>query len=236
MGIENFNFFIILSGIASAVVLLFTIYVLINRRKKKGVACFIIFSIVNIIVSNATFITLSTINFKIAHAYSQVLMVALFIAPVALMCYTITSLETELSKVNKFFRLLLYTPSIILSIVVLVTRSVSVVKGKYGYTLYSPNLAIVDMFYFITIYLIIIIIIRYEIHKNIKLKISNKPAIILLSGLILYFVGNAIYYSLLMSGFYEKLPTQSIYLFVLYIFTAVTMLIIRKKDPGGASC
>ena len=236
MDIENINFFVILSASVSLIILFFSTYTIINHKKKKGVACFIFFSIVNFIVSNATFITLSTINFKIAHVFSQIMIVALFFSPVALMCYTITSLETELSRVNKFMRLILYIPAAIISIIVLATQSVSVVKGSYGYILYSPNLAIIDVFYFVTIYMIIIIIVVYEIKKNNKQKISNKPAFLMLSGLILYFVGNVAYYGMLKLGLYEKLPTQSVYLFSLYIFAAITTLIIRKKDSDNGNC
>ncbi len=236
MALENYNFFVILSAAASAIVLLFAIYVLLARRKRKAVACFTIFSVTNFIVSIATFVTLSTTDFRVAHIFSQVLIVGLFLAPVALMCYTITSLEAELSKINKFFRLILYSPSVIISVVVLATRSVSVVDSRYGYILYSPNLVIIDTFYFITIYLITIAIISFEIHKNNKLKISNRSAFLLLSGLILYFVGNTVYYSLLVSGVYEKLPTQSIYLFILYIFAVINVLTTRKNASDSACC
>jgi hypothetical protein len=176
-----------------------------------------------------TFITLSTSVYKVALISSQILIAALFLSPISLLCLIIGLLEAELSKINKFLQLILYAPALIISTVVLITRSVSVADSKYGYILRIPNMAIVEIFYFITMYLIIISVISFEIRKNIQEKKSNRTAIILVSGLVLYFICNTVYYPLFVKGIIDKLPIQSIYLFVLYIFTAVTMLIAKKE-------
>jgi len=233
MVFSNINIFVLLSAALSIYSIAFSVYIYyihLRRRKIKAIIYFLIYSLVIANVSTLTFIILSTPLYKVAFIYSQILIVILFLSPISLLCFIISFLEAELSEVNRFLQQIVYIPALIISAVVLITRSVNITDSKYGYILRIPNMAIVNIFYFVTMYLIIIFIIGFEIHKNIKEKKSNKAAIILMSGSVLYFISNIVYYPLYAQGIVDKLPVQSIYLFFLYILTSITILVVKKEQ------
>ncbi len=228
MVFSNINIFVLLSSALSIYSIVFSTYIYyihLRQREIKAVIYFLIYSLVILIVSTLTLITLSTSSYRIAFISSQILIAVLFLSPISLICFIINFLEAEISKVNRLLQQIIYIPAFIISAVALITRSVNVTDSKYGYVLRVPNMAIVDTFYFVTMYLIIIIIIGFEIHKNLKEKKSNKAAIILMSGSVLYFVSNIVYYPLYAQGIVDKLPIQSIYLFFLYFLTSITVLV-----------
>lgn len=233
MVFSNTNTFVLLSytlSVYSIAFSAFIYYIHLKRREVKAIIYFLIYSLVIFIVSTLTFISLSTSLYKIAFISSQILIVFLFLSPISLLCFIISFLETELSKTSRLLQQIMYIPALIISAIVLITRSVNVSDSKYGYVLRIPNMAIVNVFYFVTMYLIIIFIIRFEIYKNIREKKSNRAAIILISGSILYFISNIVYYPLYTMGVVDKLPIQSIYLFVLYILTSITVLITKEQQ------
>jgi hypothetical protein len=233
MVFSNINIFVLLSYELSLYSIAFSAYIYyihLRRRKIKAIIYFLIYSLVIFIVSSLTFIALSTSSYRIAYISSQILIVVLFLSPISLLCFILNFLEAELSKVNQFLQQIIYIPALIISAVVLITRSVNVTYSKYGYVLRTPNMAIVDIFYFVTMYLIIIFVIRFEIYKNIREKKSNRAAVILLSGSVLYFISNIVYYPIYTLGIVDKLPIQSIFLFVLYILTSITILITKEQQ------
>ncbi len=227
MYFRDFNYFNSLSLAAGFVILSFLIYAVIDRRKLKALPCFIIFSVINLIVCISTFFMLSLLNAQTAVIFAMILAGALFLSPASFICYMINVLDAELSKTNKYLRLLFYSPAVIISAVVLATGSIGVTDGKFGYMLYCPNLMLVDTFYFTTMYLIIITIISYEIHKNRKNRKPVRPAVFLLAGVLSYFIAAIIYYSIYITGLHYKLPIQFVQLFLLYLFAALTILYIR---------
>ena len=233
MVFSNINIFVLLSLALSVYSITFSIYIYyihLKRRKIKAIIYFLIYSLVIANVSTLTFVILSTPLYSVALIYSQILVVVLFLSPISLLCFIISYLETELSKTSRLLQQIVYLPSFIISGVLLITKSINITDSKYGYVLRMPNTAIINIFYFVTMYLIIIFIIRYEIYKNIREKKSNKAAVILLSGSILYFISNIVYYSLYTQGIVDKLPIQSIYLFFLYILTSITILVVKEEQ------
>jgi hypothetical protein len=232
MYFRDLNYFSYLALAAGFVILSFLIYSAIDRKKLRALPCFIIFSSINFIVCISTFFMLSLSDARTAAIFAMILAAALFLSPAAFICYMINILDAELSKTNKYLRLLFYSPAVIITAIVLGTGSISVTDGKFGYMLYCPNLMIVDTFYFTTMYLVIIAIISYEIHKNRKNRINPRPAALLLAGALSYFVTAIIYYSIYMTGLHYKLPIQFIQLFLLYIFAALVILYTRKPKIG----
>lgn len=233
MVFSNINIFVLLSLALSIYSIAFSIYVYyihLKQRKIKAIFYFMLYSLIIAIVSTLTAIILSTSLQKVALIYAQILTVVLFLSPISLLCFIISFLETELSKTSKLIQQILYIPAFIISGVLLITGSVGIIDSKYGYILNFPNTAIVNIFYFVTMYLVIIFIIRYEIYKNIRENKSNKAAAFLLSGSILYFTCNIIYYGLRTLNIINKLPVQSIYLFFLYILTSITILAAKNEQ------
>lgn len=165
---SNTNIFVLLSYVLSVYSIAFSAliyYIHLRRREVKAIIYFLIYSLVIFIVSALTFISLSTSLYKIAFISSQILIVFLFLSPISLLCFIISFLETELSKTSRLLQQIMYIPALIISAVILITRSVNVSDSKYGYILRIPNMAIVNVFYFVTMYLIIIFIIRFEIYN-----------------------------------------------------------------------
>ena len=232
MYFRDLNYFSYLALAAGFVILSFLIYSAIDRKKLRALPCFIIFSSINFIVCISTFFMLSLSDARTAAIFAMILAAALFLSPAAFICYMINILDAELSKSNKYLRLLFYSPAVIITAIVLGTGSISVTDGKFGYMLYCPNLMIVDTFYFTTMYLVIIAIISYEIHRNRKNRINPRPAALLLAGALSYFVTAIIYYSIYMTGLHYKLPIQFIQLFLLYIFAALVMLYARRHNKN----
>ena len=135
---SNINIFVLLSyalSIYSIVLSAYIYYIHLRRRKIKAIIYFLIYSLVIFIVSALTFITLSTSFYRVAFIFSQILIVVLFLSPISLLCFVISFLETELSGLNRLLQQIIYIPALMISAVVLITRSVNVSDSKYGYLL-----------------------------------------------------------------------------------------------------
>lgn len=229
MALDNINIFIIISILIAALSLPLGIYFIINKGSNRSYLILAYFSFITTIISFSSFVILSTGEYIFSYIWSHIYVIAIFLFPVFLFNFIIDYLENNLSRINKYLKLLFYVPSIIIAAIIFLTRSIEIIESRFGYLVIIPKFTIIISFFLIPVYIAIIAVISFELYKKVKVGKSRTYSLILLSGIIIFTICNLAYYLIFKYDTFYGFPIYPVILFSLYVFCVISIISFRAN-------
>jgi len=232
MALANINIFIIISILIAVLSFSLGVYFMISKGGNKSYLIFAYFSFITTVISFSSFVILATNEYNISLFWSHIYVFGVLLFPVFLFNFIINYLENNLSRINKYIKLSFYVPSIIIAIIILITKNIEIIDSKFGHIVIIPKFTILITFFLIPIYLAIISVISFELYKNVRSRKSKTFNLILLLGIVLFTMCNFAYYPLSKYGSFYEFPAYPVLLFFLYIFYAISIISFKTNTAS----
>ncbi|MBN2073237.1 MAG: GGDEF domain-containing protein, partial [Actinobacteria bacterium] len=224
---ELSNIFTLLSILTLFFSLLAGIYGLAISFFRKSSISFFMLSMTTAVISLATILILNIKDYSAALPPAYILTGGIFIFPAVTFHFLTNMLKISIFKKNKYLRIMLYVPPAAIILYFIFGKQVFMVPTKFGYLSNLYGYTNFGFFFLLPCWLAVLFIISLKIYKNRKQYKSNLPAATMLTGVSLYFMGNGIYHSLSASGLAERIPANSILLFIFYFFVTVSVIMLE---------
>jgi len=229
MNLQNINFFTIFSLFVAALSLYAGIYSVTIRPFRNHSISFAIFSIVTFIASLSTALSLSIVNIFYANWLHYLFMFSSIVAPVSLLILIIDFLGYKHQKIRNEYKNILYLIPLSIMSSILLFGTIEVVPSDIGNQFSVSLMKFFGPYYLTPMSIIVIFILSREIYKRKKLNSSISSIIILLTGNVIYTIGQFVYQILLSRSIIPKIPSYTISVAPLFIFLLISLFTIKTS-------
>ncbi len=220
----NFNTFAIFSIITTFFTLLVFVYGIFNYSSRKYSFSFLVFSIFAFVISLASFATLVIEEYSIALVWGYILYIGTVFAPVALLILVNDFIHKGFFRRKPNLKYFLYIIPVGLSTLYLL-KGIDLINSRFGYIMGpQKTTSFITPLFLTAIYIIIIIILSFEINSRKKEAKSLGGTKILLIGIAIYLFGQMAFMSLDVESLVLRFQSYTISPLILFIFIFISFI------------
>jgi diguanylate cyclase (GGDEF)-like protein/PAS domain S-box-containing protein len=202
-------------------------YGVFNYSWRKYSLSFIIFILFSFITSLSTFATLATLEYSIALIWGNILYIGTVFSPVALLIFITDFINNRFINKRPNLKYFLYIIPSGLAVLFLL-KGIDITESGFGYILGPQRSAnFLTPLFLTAIFVAIIIILSLEVHLGKKENRSIRSIKVLLTGIVIYFIGHSVYQSLIIAGPLQRFPSSTISMLFLFIFIFMSIMQIE---------
>ena len=206
----NLNFFVLLSTFTAVLSMFFVMYSLFVVPFRRASFTFTILSFVIFIMSLSNIFMLQMMDYQTALSWTYQLVFCIYFMPISLFMFISEFFENWFSKLNIFLKAMAYLPAVGFVLWTFLSGHINATSSIYGFVIDMPHSDIIDIVYFMPVYIVIALMIVHEFKKNSKANKSNRTTTLLLIVVGIFFLAYIIYRLLIAYGIVITIPVISL--------------------------
>jgi len=225
---ESLNIYSFLSIFTAISSILIFVQGIVQRPFKQANYTFSIFSAVIFFISLSSAAVLMTSNYSVALAWMHLMIAAILFFPVSLLHFILEISDYNISGIRKIYKFLFYLVPSAIFIYLISISEINVGQTALGFQLNTSGVLVyISEIYLTGAFMLMLWLLGRESFKRYQSNRSSRVIMFVFSGILLYIFCNIIYWALFMGGIVSRIPTTSVFLFVMYFFISIATLFSR---------